>query len=456
MTKGNSKGRDMHLKYLKLAVIGLSIAGALPASADELSDQKAQMDKSLKKIETPATTSSRPGAIKIPGTEATIKFGGFIQTTLSVDVSNTLGGQEYDVFVPFTAANGGIPYKGTVQANRESGQVQFEARTSRFNMDINTPTDYGNLRTFVETDLMGAGGNKFQSNSNAFRVRHAYAEIGSWIFGQTWSNQGDIAQGVNLLDIIGGPVGIPGIGRFPQIRYTYGVTPTSKFSVALEQPVQDYVGSDLVSFGATGTTMSKNSIDTMPDLTARYTIADTWGRQSVGMVLRRIKAEGTNTQSLTAAGSPEIKSDSTIGFLFNYQGQINLFGTDKLLYSAIYEEGAGRYMNDMQATAIFNSDGLFDTVRGWGANIGYQHIWMPNWQSNVTYGVVRYTTDDWTKVSADRYARYNAADSLHANLMWSPVKNSTVGIEYVYGKIGNDVGDTGTAQRITLGTRFGF
>ncbi|PKO28734.1 MAG: hypothetical protein CVU32_00580 [Betaproteobacteria bacterium HGW-Betaproteobacteria-5] len=476
MTKGKTDGRNVRPKYVN-AMIGLSIAMAFPAQADEVTELKAQMNKLLQKIEaletrqnataekqaateakiatSSAPTSRTPGTFQIPGTETTVKVGGFIQLEATKDIKNTFGGQTYDVFVPFTAANGGIPYKGTVQANRESGQTQFEARTSRVNLDINTPTAWGNLRTFVETDFLGTGGTKFQSNSTAFRLRHAYAELGPWLVGQAWTNQGDIAQGLNWFDIIGQPVGIPGMGRFPQIRYTYAINPTSKVSVSLEQPIQDYSGSDVVTFGATGTTISKNSVDTVPDFTARYTLADTWGRQSVGLILRRIKAEGTNTQSLTAAGSPEIHSSSVTGYLVNYQGQINLFKTDKLLYSLIYEDGAGRYMNDLQTSAIMTSTGL-DTVKGWGANVGYQHFWKPDLQTNVSYGKVHYSTSDWTKVSADKFARYNSADSFHLNLMWSPVKDSLVGIEYVYGKIGNDVGNKGDAQRLTLGARYGF
>lgn len=469
--------KPVRQKYLS-AAIGLMCSMALPAQADELSDLKAQMNKLMQKIESlearqnttaekqaatdaklaaaPAPTSSRPGTFQIPGTETTVKLGGFVQLEASKELDGTFGGQTYSAFVPFSVGTGGIPYDDTVQARREDGQMQWEARNTRLNLDINSPTSYGNLRIFLETDLFGTGGTKFQSNSNSFRLRHAFAELGPWLVGQTWTNSGDIAQGVTLFDVLGGPVGIPAIGRFPQIRYTHAFDQKSKFSVSLEQPVQDWAGADVVTFGATGTTVSKDSIDKWPDLTARFGYADTWGRQSVGAVVRHLEVEGSRATPLTSAGSPELRSSSTIGYAVNYQGQINLFGTNKLLYSLVYEDGAGRYINHPQTSAFLDDDGKLDTVRGHGWSLGYQHFWAPAWQSNIAYGQNRFKASDWTKVSSNRYGRYKEADGLHLNLMWSPIKGSLIGVEYVYGRIENDLGDEGSAQRIMFGSRFSF
>lgn len=465
-TKGKRNECYMRLKYLKLAAIGLSIGVAIPAHADELSDLKEQVNQSLQKIDAlekrqnaistaPASASSRPGVFQVPGTETTVKIGGYVQFTASKDVQGTFGGPEYNQFAPFSAGNGGIPYKTTVQANRNTGQVQMESRTSRINLDFNTPTTYGNLRSFIEVDFLGTGGSKLQSNSTAPRLRHAYAEFGPLLIGQTWTNKGDIAQGLNLFDVIGGPVGLS-MGRFPQARYTFDVNPKSKLSVSIEQPVQDIAGADAVSFGAPGTTTSKNTLDTMPEITARYTYADTWGRQSLGVAARRLKWEGSNTQSLTAAGRPELKSSSDIGYFVNYQGQFNLFGTDKLLYTLIYEDGDGRDMTSYQTSAFIDKFGDLDTVSGWAGTIGYQHIWAPKWQSNLVWGMADYSANDWPKINSSPFSRYEKANSLHANLMWSPIKNSFIGVEYCYGKIENDAGNKGIAQRVTLGARFGL
>lgn len=466
--------RKLHLG----AAASIMLAMAQPACADEVSDLKAQLNQLIQKIEalearqnataekqaatdaklasTTPTSSSKPGTFKIPGTETTVKIGGFVQLEATKELEGTFGGQTYLAYVPFSASTGGIPYKGTVQARREDGQFQMEARNTRLNLDINTPTSYGNLRLFFETDLYGTGGTKFQSNSNSFRLRHAYAELGSWLVGQTWTNSGDIAQGVTLLEVLGGPVGIPAIGRFPQVRYTHAFNPKSKLSVALEQPVQDWSGADTVTFGATGTTVSKDSIDKWPDLTARFTHTDSWGRQSVGAVLRHLEVEGSRATALTAAGKPEMRSTSKIGYALNYQGQINLLGTDKFLYSVVYEDGAGRYINHPQHSAFIDADGKLETIRGYSWNLGYQHFWSPDWQSNITYGQNRFKAADWTRVTTSQYTRYKEADGLQMNLLWSPFKGSLIGVEYAYGRIENDLGDEGKAQRIMFGSRFAF
>lgn len=462
------EGDDL-FKFLKIVAVGVSVLVALPVYADELSDLKAQ-GKVLKAEETlgiqpipvveapqkeaaPAPRILPRGAFIIPGTDTSVKFGGFIQTTVSADIKSTFGGPEYDQFAPFSAANGGIPYDNSLQANRGSGQIQFEARTTRLNLDFNTPTPYGNLRTFFESDFLGTGGSKLQSNSTAPRLRHAYAELGPLLVGQYWTNKGDIAQGINLFDVIGGPVGLS-MGRFPQARYTYKINPTSLVALSIEQPVQDFSGANAVAFGAPGTNTSTNSVDTMPDVALRYTLGESWGRQSLSLAVRRIKVEGTNTLSLVDPAHPDLKTSTALGYFVNYQGQINLFGTDKFLYDLILEDGDGRDMTTVQTSAIITANGDLSTVKGQAATVAYQHYWAPKFSSNIAYGHAHYSSNDWTKVASDRYARFNTANSLHANFMWSPIKDSYIGIEYVYGKIGNDIGDNGAAQRITVGARF--
>ena len=85
-------------------------------------------------------------------------------------------------------------------------QATLHARQSRLFLKTSTPTAYGELSTLLEGDLFGADGNESVSNSNSFRVRHAFATLGNFSGGQYWSNFLNEAAFPETLDF-GGPVG---------------------------------------------------------------------------------------------------------------------------------------------------------------------------------------------------------------------------------------------------------
>src|SRR5258708_5811279 len=121
---------------------------------------------------------SFPGSYKIPGTNTSLRLGGYAK----LDIIHDLNAPQGD-FVSFPS----IPLAGTVAARRQ-GDTRLDARQSRFNIETRTPTAYGTAKTLIEGDLEGVGGNEFASNSTTFRLRHAYGGLGPLLAGQTWSN----------------------------------------------------------------------------------------------------------------------------------------------------------------------------------------------------------------------------------------------------------------------------
>src|SRR5262245_53646236 len=69
------------------------------------------------------------------------------------------------------------------------GNWFFSVRQSRFGVKSSTPTDLGALKTQFEFELFGTG---VDAGQTTFRLRHAYAELGQWGVGQTWSPFMDI------------------------------------------------------------------------------------------------------------------------------------------------------------------------------------------------------------------------------------------------------------------------
>ncbi|GAB3628982.1 hypothetical protein PTE30175_00452 [Pandoraea terrae] len=463
----------VHLKVLT-AALGLTAVLAPPARADQLSDLQTQVALLMKKIDalqaqqktiaekqaaaettakastqasaaaTPVTAAAaaapaapvNPGWFQVPGTDTQIKFGGYAQLAMMVDTKGNLGNSQ-TVILPFTNAFGGIPYDNTPQSKR-SGQMQFEARESRLNIQTSTPTQYGPLTTLIEGDFYGAGGSKFTTNSVSLRLRHAMGAIGPWMFGQYWSNFGDLAQGPEVFDF-GGPVGLPAVNRQPQIRYTHLFSDKLQGSASLEQPVQDFTGADAVAFTAGANTISTNSIDQTPEVTARLTYFDTWGRQSAAAVVRKLKASDGVALSAQA-----------YGYAVNYQGTFNLPGRDKVYYDVVYQNGGGRYLTQTPTSAFLINNQLYK-VAGLGLNLSYQHWWAENWRSTLSIG-----RDKIYNPALAPTTSLAETQSVHANVIWSPFKKTLFGLEYIYARIKNEAGLKGSGSRIMFVSQIGF
>src|SRR5215472_4323870 len=136
-----------------------------------------------------------PGSFKLPGTNTSLGFHGYAKLDIIRDLNAFQGDS-----VSFPA----IPLDGTAAARRQ-GATRLHACQSRFNIETRTPTEFGTLRTLIEGDFFGVGGNTFTSNSSAFRIRHAYGELGPVLGGQTWSNFMDPQSSPESIDFNGPP-----------------------------------------------------------------------------------------------------------------------------------------------------------------------------------------------------------------------------------------------------------
>ena len=115
-----------------------------------------------------------PGSLRIPGTNAALKVGGQVRVTL-VDSFAAIGSG--DRFVTSS-----IPIRGTATV-AEGARLAMTAIPSRFNFDVRSPSSVGDLRAFIEADFAGTSG--------TLRLRHAFAQWGQLLVGQTWSTFSD-------------------------------------------------------------------------------------------------------------------------------------------------------------------------------------------------------------------------------------------------------------------------
>lgn len=403
------------------------------------------------------TKGDLPGSFKIPGTDTSIKFGGYAKLDAIGDISGGgLGGTP--------AVFPAISVRGANNQSKREGQWWLTARQSRLNLETRTPTDYGPLKIFVEGDFYGAGGNEFTSNSTGFRLRLAYADIGPFTAGQAFTTFLDPATGGETLDF-GGPIG-PAAGlRQALIRYTHKFG-NNEAAVGIENPESEFLGLAANNnngavhdnYVAAGNVVPSNFIDKVPDLVARYGYSDTWGRLFVSGVLRYLTINNTNVTGGSIGGFTG--QDSTLAGGFGVGGAINTFGKDKFTFGATAGPGLGRYQAGVGGTnnAAYIEGGQIKPLFSWGVNLGYQHWWTNTLRSNLIYG---HSENDNHYPAVPR-STFKTLDSVHVNLLWSPLPKSTVGVEYIYGALKNGniptatLSNEGSASRIQFSAQYGF
>lgn len=346
----------------------------------------------------------------------------------------------------YTDSDGGGKFAFTPSAiildKDEAGHVDnaflMHARQTRLGVATSTDTSYGKFKTKIEGDFYGAGGNEVYSNSWGFRLRQAYGELGNVLIGQAWSTFIDLAQYPETIDF-GGPVGALFI-RQAQIRYTQPFDGGS-FQFAIENPESNYATMGAGEEGVVSNQSVSGGNETMPDVIARVNLNPGFGHYSlVGMVRELTYDNGAN-------------DDSEIGFAVSATAVIPVVGKDNVILNANYGTALGRYL-----TAGFD-EAFIDPVTGdietndqWGGLVSYQHFWTDTLRSTVAYSYAERDND--SKYVTDTAEKMY--QSVHANLMWSPVSRVNMGVEYIWGYREIENGEDGDMNRVQAGFQFNF
>jgi flagellar motor protein MotB len=404
-------------------------------------DQQA-LEERLKRIEAAAnetpdippnvvSAGDFPGSIRIPGTDAAIKFGGRIRFA-AVFTLAPLGSD--DRFL-----TNSIPVELTDEAAGEGARTSFSANTSRFSFELRTPTGAGQLRTYIEGDFYGSNYADQQIN---FRMRQAYAQFHGVLVGQTWSTFSDPAAAPLDMDFEG--INSENVVRQPQVRYTAQVQDNLSVAGAAETPAVSITGG--------------KGVNQVPDLVGRivWKFRET-GQLQWAVVLREIRGEPD--LPLTKAGSSFGWGESLSGIV-----PIRGFGLlDRFVFQLNFGEGIGRYINDLSSWG--GQDAAFNPVNGnlyalptIGFYLDYEHTWKEwkftrtmNLRSAVIYSFV--TVDNFAFQPGDAYHQTNR---LTGSLVFSPIERIDIGVEYLYGTRENKDGKKASADQIQLVGIFRF
>jgi len=318
-------------------------------------------------------------------------------------------------------------YLDKEEAAHPDNAFLMHARQTRLGFATSTETPYGKFNTKIEGDFYGSGGNEVVSNSWGFRLRRAYGELGNFLIGQEWSTFVDLAAYPETIDF-GGAVGSLFI-RQAMIRYSQPFEGGS-FQFAIENPEATFTDS---TFGS--------SNETLPDVIARVNIDPGFGHYSVVGMLRQLSYDNG------------VSDDDQLGYAISLNAIVPTYGKDNFHFEANYGTALGRYMTATFEDAFVNPvTGDIETNDQWGGLVSYQHFWTDNLRSTLVYSLAE-RDNDLQYVTNTAEKRYQ---SVHANLMWSPVPRVDVGVEYIWGYRELENGDDGDMNRVQAGFQFNF
>lgn len=377
------------------------------------------------------TSGATKGSFKLPNSDTSVTLGGYVKLDAVFSNPSAGVGSTADLFLQ----PGAIPV-GPGAGDNEHNQVKFGARESRLFAKTSTPTALGELITYVEGDFYGADGNESVSNSHGPRLRHAYGSLGHLLAGQTWTNFMFVPSLPETLDF-GGPAGQI-FDRQAQVRWTQtfgavGPSTGGQWSVALENP------ESVVTIPG-GTTFRADD-DHVPDVSGQAVFSTTRGKLAVSALLRQIRADSR---------TPAVV-DEAWGAAISVAGAITTVGKDDVRFTASAGNGIGRYSNGVFTDAIVATDGSVQLPRQWIWYGAYRHYWSDALRSNLVLSAGKASNPAGTAASANK-----SVGSVHANLIWSAVANTDLGIEYIHATRKTEDGQSGHLNRLQFSAKYAF
>jgi hypothetical protein len=324
----------------------------------------------------------------------------------------------------------------TVPVAREGTEgesyTDFHAKETRIYLSSEHNLDSGDyIKAYVELDFMvGDNGDERISNSYQPRMRHAYVQWNNWLFGQTWNTIFNVGALPDLLDFVG-PSESTVFGRQVMVRYTRG-----PWQISAENP-----DTTVTPFGG-GARIDAND-NKIPDLVARYNFSGDWGQWSIAGILRELAYENQEEG---------IDSDE-VGYGLSVAGKFNIGDKDDLRWMVTGGSGLGRYVGlNIINGAVLDENGDLEAIDTLSAFVAYRHFWNDRLRSSLALGW--FQADNDTELTGLNVTKN--AQSLHANIIWSPVPKLDLGVEYILANREEESGADGDLNRFQFSAKYAY
>jgi len=322
----------------------------------------------------------------------------------------------------------------------KDGETVFGVRQTRIGIRAKTPTAIGELNTKLEFELFGVGVDAGQTTP---RLRHAWAELGEFGAGQTWSLFMDPDVFPNTIDYWG-PTGMIFL-RNPQLRWTPYRGNGSQFAIAIESPSSALDTGKIQDIDPEDNPLSIQSENNLPDLTAQWRASGDWGHAQLAGIVRSVGYETQNTRN----GEP---SGDELGWGLNASTSLAVGERDKLHLQAAYGEGIASYINDGGNDLAPNDDvDGAEVLPLLGVLLYFDHYWSERWSSSIGWSFAEQDTTDGQYGSAYEGGRYG-----NLNLLYYPVPGIMVGGELVYGELELKDGSEADDTRFQMSFKYSF
>ncbi len=392
-------------------------ATAIATNTEQLDDtEKDAVEKEQQDDPTRVLLNSLPGAMRLPGTNTVMKWGGYVKSTVvkSFDPLAT-----DDRFI-----TGAIPVTATEGIEE---QTTLSVQQSRLNLDMREPTRVGLLRAFVEGDFAGGDG-------ETFRLRHAFGQRGNILAGKTWSGFVDRSSSPEEVDFEGlnGRINV----RQAQFRFQPGFGRKYEMAISIEDPSPEVTNGKGVS--------------QVPDLvvSGRVNLSNNF-HSRLAVLLRQVRAQpDSNPDDVAKEFGYAVQLSSSVDFpLFNER--------DKIMFQVNVGKGYGRYVNDLNSVGefdgIFDEDGDLELIDVLSGYVSAQHWWRSNLRSNFTIGYVELDNPSFVD---DGF--YKSTTRVSGNLFWTPTPRFDLGAELLWGEKETEGGESGTASQFQFAARYLF
>jgi len=298
------------------------------------------------------------------------------------------------------------------------GNTYFSVRQTRLGFKNYFQTGLGELRTQFEFEMFGTG---VDAGQTTIRLRHAYAELGKFGVGQYWSPFMDIDVFPNTVEYWG-PTGMA-FFRNVQVRYM-PIQGDTRLTIALERPgasADQGVYSNRIELSGVSGHFP------LPDLSAEYRRAAKWGYVELAGILRYVKWEDLNNDPLDLSGNATCWG-------LNLSTNVNV-GKTVFRGAVVYGEGVQNYMNDAPVDIGIKNNfsnpttpivGVALPVLGITAFV--DHKWNDKFTTAAGYSSIDIDNSDGQQGNAFHHGQYVAA-----NLMYYPVQNAMMGVEFQWG-----------------------
>lgn len=378
------------------------------ALRERLVQLESQMSANKRKVAAAAAVEAgdKPRSWKLPGTNTSMNIGGYVKFDALFDLNASSGDAAAIALAPAEGS--------TADRAGNGGSFRFHARQSRIWFQTWTPTDWGELRTYIETDFFGGGNNTFGTGFAAgtapgvLRLRHAYGTLGPVLAGHTWTTFMPVFAGPDTLDF-GGPTGQIFV-RQALIRYTHNFGGGLTLEAALEDPSGDII--------VGGAPAAQRAPEGVVALNLRLPTARLW---AAGL-LRGVEHDtglGNNSDRELAWGA-------AIAATWEVHARFALGG------EASVGRGYGKYLasasgfSDAILAGRNDSRTIFaHAAKGWAAFKLTDTI-----TANAAFGWSQQDVDEEVAKAIIPAGTPHYSWSAQANLIWRPIPQVLFGVEY--------------------------